>query len=148
MRRRYLLVLVILGVTSAMVVGVMRRTDPPAVNLARAQGAAYQVSVTRYFDGEGLVCQPFKIEISSGEDPAFKRLMLFAEQADDIVVAQTPSVFYVFYNKLSLTSFSASDLAREKSLLCDINLPLCAAEYTRLTAAGTKMLRLCGRVQP
>jgi hypothetical protein len=131
-------------------IAVWRRPDPPPpIALPRVLGAAYQLSVTRYSGGDGLICQPFKVEATYDRQSDFRRHVLFAEQADDVTIAQTPSAFIVFYRDLSLTSFSDFSYAERdaKALLCDIDVPLCAVERERLIEAGTKILRLCGSVR-
>ena len=90
------------------------------------------------------------MDITYDRQPDFQRHLLFSEQADDVTVAQTPTVLYVFYHDLALTDFDAFtyDNRDAKPLLCDIDIPFCAAEKKRLVEAGTKMLRVCGRVRP
>lgn len=138
-----------LAIFVAMFVAVLLLSDPPATLLPRVYGAAYKVSLTKYSDGEGLVCQPFKLDITYDRQPDFRRHLLVAEQADDIIVAQTPTVMYVFYHDLALTDFAgfSYDSRDAKPLLCDVDIPVCAAEKDRLAKAGAKMHRICGRVR-
>lgn len=112
----------------------------------RTKASAYQVTLTRFFDGDGLICQPFRLEITYDQHPDLPKRVLFAEQADDVVVAQTPATLYVFYNELVLTGFGGwiSDPRDAKPFLCDINVPLCASEMTKLEAEGVRMHRVCG----
>lgn len=139
----------LLAVAALISVAVLRRSDPPSTRLPRVTGADYQVSVTMYYDGEGLVCQPFKLEIAYDSQPDFQRNVLVADQADDVTVAQTASTVYVFYNNLSLANFGAFtfDDRDAKPLLCNTGIPLCAAEKKRLSDAGTEMHMICGRVR-
>ena len=121
-------------------------SDQLGEKLKRTGTAAYQVTLTRFNDGDGLVCQPFRVEITYDQQPDLPRQVLLAEQADDVVIAQTPSTLYVFYNELVLTSFfsSISDPKDAKPFLCDINIPLCVNEMAKLKAEGVRMHRVCG----
>ncbi|HEY6816915.1 MAG TPA: hypothetical protein VI168_15370 [Croceibacterium sp.] len=142
-------VLVSVSTTISLLANIAFRADQPAIDLPRATGAAYRTSIRRYFDGEGLVCQPFQLNITFDRQPGLERKILSANQSDDVVIVQTPSVIYVFYNELVLTGFGAwvSDTRDPRPLLCDINIPSCVSEKQRLIDAGARVLRICGTAQ-
>lgn len=145
MTRRWI-VLGMSVVVALIIFRVLTVSDPPGDNLERVEGAAYQLTLTRYFDGEGLNCQPFQLDVTFDWQPNLKKIVIFAEQADDVVIAQTPTTIYVFYNELVLTGFGGwiTSPRDAKPLLCDINLPPCAKERRNLADEGILMQRVCG----
>lgn len=147
MGRRWIIV-VVLAVVAALTFRVLTYPDPPAQNVPRVSGVPYKLTITRFSQEEGLVCPPFRLNVYHDSQSDFERNILFAEQADDVVIAQTPSVIYVFYNELVLHDFGGwvSNPRDSKPLLCDINVPACASEMKKLVDGGTKFYRICGRV--
>jgi len=143
---RRLIILAILIVVGLLVIRVLTRSDPPAASLFRGKGTAYQLTVTRFSQAEGLVCPPFRLDVVFDEKPGLTRTVLLAEQGDNISVAQTPSTLYVFYSDLVLDSFGGwiIDPTDAKPLLCDVNIPVCAREMRRLAETGTQIQRICG----
>lgn len=145
MVRRWI-ALVIFIVVGAIAVRVMTYPDPPAENLPRSRGTAYQLIITRFSKGEGLTCPPFRLDMAFDRQPDLTRNVLQAEQGDNILVAQTPSTLYVFYSELVLNNFGGwiADTRDAQPLLCNLNMPVCAREMQRLAQAGTPMQRICG----
>lgn len=138
-----------LAVVVAVVLRVLTRPDPPEHRVPIAAGASYRLSLTRFSQGEGLVCPPFRLDVYYDTQPDLRRQVLLAEQSDDVVIAQTPSVIYVFYNELVLDGFGGwiADTRDAKPLLCDINVPACSNELKRLANSGARMQRVCERAR-
>ena len=111
--------------------------------LPKAPGAQYQLSLARYHEADGIICQPFSIHAKYPNRPSFE--LLFAEQADDVEIAQTPKIIYLFYNQLALTHFSATGRSPDARVVpCDINVPICANERKRLMNERVLLRRICG----
>jgi hypothetical protein len=138
----------LLFVVAAVATGGMTHSDPPGEKLQRAKGARYELTITRFSEGEGLTCPPFRLGARFDSQADLEFQLLSSEQSDDITLAQTHSNIYIFYNELALDGFASFryDSRDAKLVLCDINVPICANEMKRLAKEGVQMRRVCGRV--
>jgi len=148
MRGRWIII-ALLFLVAIIAIKVFTHSDPAGERLQRAKGTAYQLIITRFSQGEGLVCPPFRLDVRFDSHPDLHPRVLFSEQSDDVMLAQTPSAFYIFYNDMILNGFNGtpSDTGDAKPVLCDLNVPICANEMKRLASSGTAMQRVCGRVR-
>ena len=148
MGSRWISIALLLLVT-VIAIKALTQPDPAGERLQRAKGAAYQLTITRFSQGEGLVCPPFRLDVRFDNQPDLPLRVLFSEQSDDVTLAQTPSALYIFYNDMILNGFNGSRFGTRdaKPVLCDLNVPICVSEMKRLVSSGTPMQRVCGRVR-
>jgi hypothetical protein len=144
MTRRWI-TLAILLIVGAIVFRLVTRRDPPAESLPRGEGTAYELKLTRFSEGEGLTCPPFRLAIAFDREPDLPRSVIEAQQGDDIVVVQTPSTLYVFYSELALTGFDGwiADGRDAQLVLCNVNRSPCERELQKLTESGGTIQRIC-----
>lgn len=144
MTRRVILIGMLIAV-GAIGLRIATNSDPPAERLPRGVDTAYELSITRFSHGEGLTCPPFRLDMKFDRDPDLVRTVFTAEQGEDIQVVQTPTTVFVFYKSLVLHDFGGwvEDGRDAKPLLCNSDIPVCAAEMRRLAAARLQGHRIC-----
>lgn len=123
--------------------------EPPAEPLAREEGLAYQTIIRRW-DDPHLLLRPFDLAVKLDSDPRMRNDILFAEQCEGVTVVQTATFLYVFYHEMALTRFGSFRYRSDepKPVLCDLSVPICAAEKDRLTTRGAKAINVCPSRSP
>jgi len=116
--------------------------DVPATPLPGAAGVPYTLLLKTYEDGHAD--QPFKLLVTTPDEPARQVQILFAEQCRNVVVAQTPRLLWVFYDELALREFgSFTDSVRPRPVLCDLAASHCRQVRDEFARGRVSLQHIC-----
>jgi hypothetical protein len=116
--------------------------DVPATPLPGAADVPYTLSLKTYEDGH--TDQPFKLLVSTPDEPARRVQILFAEQCRNVVVAQTPKLLWAFYDELALREFgSFTNGVRPRPVLCDLAASHCRQVRDEFARRGISLQQVC-----
>lgn len=118
-------------------------SDPLYLSLPREKGIGYNVLLQTFHDG-AYADQPFRLSVKS-DSATEPHEILVADQCKNVSVAITPRAVYVFYDQLSLSSFSnfRSGSNEPVPLLCDLSFSHCRERRDALVRDGLRLSPVC-----
>ena len=133
-----------LAVFSYFLIGCEKKAEKKWIDLPNQEEVNYQLSV-RTGEEKYTIAQPFELGVQSGANDGYVYQIFFAEQCKNVDLFHDNDKLIVFYDSLTLISFSGDDgiVNMPRPLICDNHYSFCRKLRANIEKQGAKGIPLC-----